>query len=119
MLLHFDMALSYFQTQRYVRVYNLLKQELVKKLFTNAKWVSSMAVHPGGMSTIITIITNIITIITITIIIVQLGAVPKPIAHGPQMWEIRSKVPGQVKPLSYTNLYLSLPSLALSINLIG
>ncbi|XP_051467354.1 ribosome biogenesis protein BOP1 isoform X2 [Apus apus] len=35
-------------TQRYVRVYNLLKQELTKKLMTNCKWVSSMAIHPGG-----------------------------------------------------------------------
>lgn len=35
-------------TQRYVRVYNLLKQELSKKLVTNSKWVSSMAVHPEG-----------------------------------------------------------------------
>ncbi|XP_060076384.1 ribosome biogenesis protein bop1-like [Ylistrum balloti] len=35
-------------TQRYVRVYNLLKQELTKKLMTNCKWVSSMAVHSGG-----------------------------------------------------------------------
>ncbi|XP_057210906.1 ribosome biogenesis protein bop1 [Triplophysa rosa] len=35
-------------TQRYVRVYNLIKQELTKKLMTNCKWISSMAVHPGG-----------------------------------------------------------------------
>ncbi|XP_032549093.1 ribosome biogenesis protein BOP1 [Chiroxiphia lanceolata] len=35
-------------TQRCVRVYNLLKQELTKKLMSNCKWVSSMAVHPGG-----------------------------------------------------------------------
>ncbi|XP_033626829.1 ribosome biogenesis protein bop1-like [Asterias rubens] len=35
-------------TQRYVRVYNLLKQELTKKLLTNAKWISSIAIHPGG-----------------------------------------------------------------------
>lgn len=35
-------------TQRFVRVYNLLKQELTKKLLTNCQWVSSMAVHPGG-----------------------------------------------------------------------
>ncbi|XP_048473149.1 ribosome biogenesis protein bop1 isoform X2 [Rhincodon typus] len=35
-------------TQRYIRIYNLLKQELTKKLMTNCKWVSSMAVHPGG-----------------------------------------------------------------------
>nr|XP_060632012.1 ribosome biogenesis protein BOP1 [Anolis sagrei ordinatus] len=35
-------------TQRFVRVYNLLKQELTKKLQANCKWVSSMALHPGG-----------------------------------------------------------------------
>lgn len=35
-------------TQRYVRVYNLIKQELSKKLMTNCKWISSMAVHPAG-----------------------------------------------------------------------
>ncbi|XP_052818042.1 ribosome biogenesis protein bop1-like [Mya arenaria] len=35
-------------TQRFVRVYNLLKQELSKKLMTNCKWVSSLAVHPEG-----------------------------------------------------------------------
>lgn len=31
-----------------VRKYNLLKQELTKKLFTNCRWVSSIAVHPEG-----------------------------------------------------------------------
>lgn len=35
-------------TQRFVRIYHLLKQELAKKLLTNCKWVSSMAAHPGG-----------------------------------------------------------------------
>ncbi|XP_056008764.1 ribosome biogenesis protein bop1-A-like [Ostrea edulis] len=40
-------------TQRYVRVYNLLKQELSKKLMSNCKWVSSMAVHSGGDNLII------------------------------------------------------------------
>ncbi|KAK3085887.1 hypothetical protein FSP39_010022 [Pinctada imbricata] len=40
-------------TQRYVRVYNLLKQELTKKLMTNCKWVSSMSVHSGGDNVII------------------------------------------------------------------
>ena len=35
------------QTQRHVRVYNLMKQELTKKLMTGAKWISSIAVHPG------------------------------------------------------------------------
>ncbi|XP_077404507.1 ribosome biogenesis protein bop1 [Vanacampus margaritifer] len=35
-------------TQRSVRIYNLLKQEMSKKLQANSKWISSMAVHPGG-----------------------------------------------------------------------
>lgn len=35
-------------TQRTVRVYNLVKQMLTKKLMTNSKWISSLAVHPGG-----------------------------------------------------------------------
>ncbi|XP_033112289.1 ribosome biogenesis protein bop1-A-like [Anneissia japonica] len=40
-------------SQRYVRVYNLLKQEQTKKLLTNAKWVSSMSIHPQGDNIII------------------------------------------------------------------
>ncbi|CAJ1084297.1 ribosome biogenesis protein bop1-like [Xyrichtys novacula] len=35
-------------TQRSVRIYNLVKQDLTKKLHANSKWISSMAVHPGG-----------------------------------------------------------------------
>ncbi|KAM9737364.1 ribosome biogenesis protein bop1 [Menidia menidia] len=35
-------------TQRSVRIYNLVKQEMTKKLQANSKWISSMAVHPGG-----------------------------------------------------------------------
>ncbi|XP_029942505.1 LOW QUALITY PROTEIN: ribosome biogenesis protein bop1-like [Salarias fasciatus] len=35
-------------TQRSVRIYNLLKQEMTKKLQANSKWISSLAVHPGG-----------------------------------------------------------------------
>ena len=38
----------WFQTQRFVRVYNLLKQQLMKKLQSNCKWVSSMDIHHGG-----------------------------------------------------------------------
>lgn len=34
--------------QKFVRVYNLLKQELSKKLISNCKWISSIAVHPKG-----------------------------------------------------------------------
>ncbi len=41
------------QTQRYVKVYDLVKQLLVKKLMTNVKYVSSMDVHPGGDNIII------------------------------------------------------------------
>ncbi|XP_071477793.1 ribosome biogenesis protein bop1-like [Diadema antillarum] len=40
-------------TQRYVRVYNLLKQELTKKLISNAKWVSSISIHPAGDNVLI------------------------------------------------------------------
>lgn len=35
-------------TQRHIRIYNLAKQELSKKLQTGAKWISSMAIHPKG-----------------------------------------------------------------------
>lgn len=38
-------------TQRSIRIYNLVKQEMTKKLQTNSKWISSMAVHPGGNRT--------------------------------------------------------------------
>ncbi|ESO98298.1 hypothetical protein LOTGIDRAFT_114705 [Lottia gigantea] len=40
-------------TQRYVRIYNLMKQSLSKKLVGNCRWISSMAVHPGGDNVII------------------------------------------------------------------
>lgn len=35
-------------SQRCVRLYHLLRQELTKKLMPNCKWVSSLAVHPAG-----------------------------------------------------------------------
>lgn len=35
-------------SQRCVRLYHLLRQELTKKLLPNCKWVSSLAVHPAG-----------------------------------------------------------------------
>nr|NVI69942.1 putative ribosome biogenesis protein BOP1 homolog [Cucujiformia] len=35
-------------TQRHVRIYDLVKQTLVKKLITNSKWISTMAIHTGG-----------------------------------------------------------------------
>lgn len=36
-----------FQTQKNVRIYDLVKQELFKKLQTYAQWISSMAIHSG------------------------------------------------------------------------
>lgn len=41
----------FLATQRSVRIYNLVKQEMTKKLQANSKWISSMAVHPGGNQT--------------------------------------------------------------------
>ncbi|CAD1470194.1 unnamed protein product, partial [Heterotrigona itama] len=35
-------------TQRNVRIYDLIKQEMIKKLLSNSQWISSMAIHPGG-----------------------------------------------------------------------
>lgn len=35
-------------SQRSIRIYHLLRQELTKKLMPNCKWVSSLAVHPAG-----------------------------------------------------------------------
>ncbi|KAJ4448548.1 hypothetical protein ANN_10566 [Periplaneta americana] len=35
-------------TQKIIRVYDLAKQELIKKLQSNSKWISSLAIHPGG-----------------------------------------------------------------------
>ncbi|CAB3372940.1 Hypothetical predicted protein [Cloeon dipterum] len=36
-------------TQRSIRIYDLVKQQLVKKLMTGSAWISSMAVHPGKL----------------------------------------------------------------------
>eukprot|EP00116_Pleurobrachia_bachei_P000716 sb/3460978/ len=40
-------------TQRYVRVYNLVKQAMVRKLVCGVKWASCMAVHPKGDNLIV------------------------------------------------------------------
>ncbi|CAO3624585.1 unnamed protein product [Mucor fragilis] len=40
-------------TQIYVRVYDLMQQQLVKTLQTSVKWVSSIDIHPGGDNVII------------------------------------------------------------------
>ncbi|EDW77174.1 uncharacterized protein Dwil_GK22227 [Drosophila willistoni] len=35
-------------TQHNIRIYDLVKQELIKKLLTNSKWISGMSIHPKG-----------------------------------------------------------------------
>jgi len=47
-LFHPNRPHLFVATQTVVRVYNLVKQELQKKLLTNCKYVSSIAVHPKG-----------------------------------------------------------------------
>ncbi|KAJ3273502.1 Ribosome biogenesis protein erb1 [Terramyces sp. JEL0728] len=40
-------------TQRSVKIYNLVKQELIKKLMPGSKWISSIDIHPAGDNLII------------------------------------------------------------------
>ncbi|RLN97770.1 hypothetical protein BBJ28_00021019 [Nothophytophthora sp. Chile5] len=47
-LFHPSKPFFFHATQRHVRVYNLVKQAMVKKLSSGVKWISSMAVHPNG-----------------------------------------------------------------------
>lgn len=43
-----DFSTCILQTQHNIRIYDLVKQELVKKLLTNSKWISGMSIHPKG-----------------------------------------------------------------------
>ncbi|XP_053608417.1 ribosome biogenesis protein BOP1 homolog [Plodia interpunctella] len=45
---HPTKPLIFVATQRVVRVYDLVKQELVRKLQPGAQWISALAVHPTG-----------------------------------------------------------------------
>mmetsp|Transcript_2035 Transcript_2035/g.2905 ORF Transcript_2035/g.2905 Transcript_2035/m.2905 type:complete len:711 (-) Transcript_2035:158-2290(-) len=40
-------------TKRHIRVYNLQKQEMVKKMQSPAKWLSSISIHPAGDNLIV------------------------------------------------------------------
>ncbi|XP_046843555.1 ribosome biogenesis protein bop1-like isoform X2 [Xenia sp. Carnegie-2017] len=40
-------------TQRYIRIYDLVKQQLLNKLQSTAKWISCMAIHPQGDNLIV------------------------------------------------------------------
>lgn len=41
------------QTQRYIRIYDLLAQQLIKTLNPGLKWISSLDVHPLGDNLIV------------------------------------------------------------------
>ncbi|KAJ8936837.1 hypothetical protein NQ314_012153 [Rhamnusium bicolor] len=47
-LFHPTKPYLFVATQRHVRIYDLVKQTMMKKLLTNSKWISTMAIHPGG-----------------------------------------------------------------------
>lgn len=47
-LFHPSRPFFFVATQHNIRVYDLVKQEMVKKLLSNSQWISSMAIHPGG-----------------------------------------------------------------------
>ncbi|WOL15314.1 ribosome biogenesis protein [Canna indica] len=45
---HPTRSIFFISTKKNVRVYDLLKQKLVKKLETGVREISSIAIHPGG-----------------------------------------------------------------------
>nr|NVI69929.1 putative ribosome biogenesis protein BOP1 homolog [Cucujiformia] len=47
-LFHPTKPCLFVATQKHVRIYDLVKQLLIKKLITNSKWISSIAIHPNG-----------------------------------------------------------------------
>ena len=50
---HPSQPIFFVATQRYIRSYDLSKQELVKIIQPGAKWISSFDVHPGGDNLIV------------------------------------------------------------------
>ena len=52
-LFHPSKPIIFVASQRHVRVYNLSKHELIKKLTPGAKWISSMSIHPNGDNLIV------------------------------------------------------------------
>ncbi len=47
-LFHPTKPFFFVSTKQNIRVYNLVKSELVKKLLFGGKWISSLALHPSG-----------------------------------------------------------------------
>ncbi|KAF9281848.1 Ribosome biogenesis protein erb1 [Mortierella alpina] len=52
-MFHPTKPMFFVATQRYVRQYNLQRQELIKTMMTGVKWISSLDVHPAGDNLII------------------------------------------------------------------
>ncbi|ORX51179.1 BOP1NT-domain-containing protein [Hesseltinella vesiculosa] len=52
-LFHPLKPIFFVATQRYVRVYDLMQQQLIKTLAPGVRWISSIDVHPGGDNLII------------------------------------------------------------------
>ncbi|ESN91959.1 hypothetical protein HELRODRAFT_90115 [Helobdella robusta] len=50
---HPTKPMLFVATQQFIRVYDLVKQMLTKKLMSNCKWISSMAIHPWGDNMIV------------------------------------------------------------------
>uniref|UniRef100_A0A914XED7 Ribosome biogenesis protein BOP1 homolog n=1 Tax=Plectus sambesii TaxID=2011161 RepID=A0A914XED7_9BILA len=50
---HQTRPLLFVATQKHVRVYNLATLQLAKKLLSNIRWISSIAIHPKGDNLII------------------------------------------------------------------
>ncbi|XP_053208565.1 ribosome biogenesis protein bop1-A-like [Panonychus citri] len=50
---HPNKPLFFVATQKHVKVYNLIKQMLTKKLYANSNLISSIAIHPQGDNLII------------------------------------------------------------------
>lgn len=48
MLFHPTESLFFVATQQHIRIYDLVKSELRRKLFTGSRFVSSMVLHPHG-----------------------------------------------------------------------
>lgn len=48
LLFHPSQPLLFIATQRTVRIYNLMKQTLIRKLMPGCRWISSLAIHTSG-----------------------------------------------------------------------
>ncbi|XP_015126558.1 ribosome biogenesis protein BOP1 homolog [Diachasma alloeum] len=47
-LFHPVKPIFFVATQRHIRIYDLKKQEMIKKLLSGCQWISTMAIHPAG-----------------------------------------------------------------------